>query len=859
MDVEDMPGGIQFREKLQRAISAANVLLIFVISPNSAASRECRREADYAASLNKRALPVLLEAVDPQKLAPILASHNWIPQLGAFNDDYEGSFAALVEAIDADPEHLRAHTQLGNKAGEWDRSRGSPSFLLRGSELEDAEGWLATAPGRSPEPTVLHTTFIADSRAAATMRLRRTRAIVGVGLVVALALAVVALIQRGVAIDNEHEARSRELAATSASTLVEDPELSTLLALEALDVKATDEAENALRRAVADLRIERTVDVGPAPLIAAFSPDGGRFGVDYQGLVPAKARTVLWDASTGDSIAEIPGSTAVSEITYAGSGIRFAVAAADGTIEIVGADGSPEATLELQDGSRPTALAFATGVRALAGRRPVGLDRDLGRSTMGSGGAPESPGRDLRPVVRGGRPRPDLGRERDRADRGRGREGRPKHRLSGERRCHAQPGRSPVRVRRRPARHDRDRSRRRERRALDRAQRLDLRPRLRRRIDTPGDRRRRRHSDRLGREGTRLSSLRGHDANIYTADFSGDGGGVLTTSFDGTARIWSLNDAPRTELPHPFGTVSVAFSPQGERLAVGMVDGSIRIWDATAEAPEGTFDAGDGGGAAVVFDHAGKWIATPSPGGVTLWDAATRSRAVELSGARGTPESIAFAPDGRVAAAGTAGVYLWDVEDPESPTVVSSEPASSLAFAGDDLLLGVHRRGIYAARLWDLQRGTHADLTSTDDLGVFATAVSPDATRFATGHAAGPVRIAELPSGGNVCDLDDTGVLPTSMVFSPAGRHLMTASDSRPVAVFDLATGDPALQLPQPDVGLTQAAFGPSGEIAVVGVDEQARVYDCDFCGSLNQVVATARDRVTRELTPEERERSVGE
>jgi WD40 repeat protein len=54
--------------------------------------------------------------------------------------------------------------------------------------------------------------------------------------------------------------------------------------------------------------------------------------------------------------------------------------------------------------------------------------------------------------------------------------------------------------------------------------------------------------------------------------------------------------------------------------------------------------------------------------------------------------------------------------------------------------------------------------------------------------------------------------------------------------------------------GAYGVAFSPDGRrIAVSGWDGAVRIFECDVCGSLKDLVALADSRITRQLTPEER------
>lgn len=53
---------------------------------------------------------------------------------------------------------------------------------------------------------------------------------------------------------------------------------------------------------------------------------------------------------------------------------------------------------------------------------------------------------------------------------------------------------------------------------------------------------------------------------------------------------------------------------------------------------------------------------------------------------------------------------------------------------------------------------------------------------------------------------------------------------------------------------VTSAAFSPAGNyIVTTSRDHTAQIYECEICGTFEQVLSLAKQRVTRQLTPEER------
>src|SRR5208282_5542016 len=100
----------RWKPALQRAIENSDAF-IFVMSADSAASRECRAELEHALTLNKRVIPVVASSIDRDMLPPRLGDFQFIPPRGRFDANFEASSDLLVSAIDTDLEWVREHTQ----------------------------------------------------------------------------------------------------------------------------------------------------------------------------------------------------------------------------------------------------------------------------------------------------------------------------------------------------------------------------------------------------------------------------------------------------------------------------------------------------------------------------------------------------------------------------------------------------------------------------------------------------------------------------------------------------------------------------------------------------------------------------
>jgi hypothetical protein len=164
IDRRDIAPAEDWRSRLAALIASADSV-VFVLSPDSAASEVCAWEVSEAERLGKRILPVLHREIEEVAPPAALSRLNYI--FLRARDDMASATNKLAGAILTDITWVREHTRLGLAAERW-RSLSYPeSALLRGEVLSLAEAWLRTAPKSAPPPSELHREFIRSSLRAA--------------------------------------------------------------------------------------------------------------------------------------------------------------------------------------------------------------------------------------------------------------------------------------------------------------------------------------------------------------------------------------------------------------------------------------------------------------------------------------------------------------------------------------------------------------------------------------------------------------------------------------------------------------------------------------------------------------------
>ena len=167
-------------------------------------------------------------------------------------------------------------------------------------------------------------------------RVRRIRrfAALAVALLVIVAAIAVSLAYLAINANNEKlTAESRQLAAEAFVNANSNPALSTQLALAALHLRHTAQAEDALRAALPGLQAVRTVQNGTEVFSATFDPGDNNkvLSSDYSGA------TAIWNAATGKlmvpmSLGGFGASGSADSAVFNSSGSQVAVGYGDGIV-----------------------------------------------------------------------------------------------------------------------------------------------------------------------------------------------------------------------------------------------------------------------------------------------------------------------------------------------------------------------------------------------------------------------------------------------------------------------------------------------------------------------------------------------
>ena len=295
----------------------------------------------------------------------------------------------------------------------------------------------------------------------------------------------------------------------------------------------------------------------------------------------------------------------------------------------------------------------------------------------------------------------------------------------------------------------------------------------------------------------RLRVLDAAGAVVHQIVFAPDGRRVAasleSSAEDGSVRVWGVADgeAEAVLAGHERRAVGLAFNTDGARLLTTSGDGTIRLWEVTSgrrllEIPPEIAIQRLEVGAVLGLD--GTRIASSTR---KLLDAETGASVGELP-SQGNLTAVAVSPDGELFASGVATGTMY-VNDFATGSVVArlvghTQAVRAAVFSADGTRLATASTD-GTARLWDVRAATEIRVFHGHDAPVEEIFLTPDARRIVTASRDGTVRIWDA-DGQEVCLLPGQPDWPRAIALSPDGTLLVAPAAGGVARIHGLSNAD---------------------------------------------------------------------
>jgi WD40 repeat protein len=371
-----------------------------------------------------------------------------------------------------------------------------------------------------------------------------------------------------------------------------------------------------------------------------------------------------------------------------------------------------------------------------------------------------------------------------------------------------------------------------------------------------------------------LTQLVGSGGLIEASRFSARGNEVVTASDDGTLRVWH---ASPIELRADFPSLSSGGAPSPVFAAQYMPDGRIvsleesghlRVFNAQGKLqsninPPGTLVD------SAAWNHASTEIVTVnSDRTVDVWHAdGAKFTQVPLSSPihlTATASDLGISPDGsRITIVTTGDYYTIQVRSARSGRLLQSLHAansvSGVTFSpnGQQILAGDYNGQV---EVWSAASGKRIRILGKRGPGINNLVFNNSGSKFVTASASGVITVWSARDHRPALPPINACSSPTMASFNANGSEIVVACGNGTAPVFSAVTGQQLTVVPAANVGpIGSAGFSPDGKSIIIAIDAKGtggmQIWNTELANaSAHALQRIAAQRITGSLTPAERQ-----
>ncbi len=314
--------------------------------------------------------------------------------------------------------------------------------------------------------------------------------------------------------------------------------------------------------------------------------------------------------------------------------------------------------------------------------------------------------------------------------------------------------------------------------------------------------------------GAEIALLTGHTAWVRTVAYSPNGK-TLTSVSDREILLWNPETQKQKTTFDSQGSQSIAYSPNGQLLAVGRW-GGIDILNAGTGDLQRALSGHTSDVAHLSFLPDNKTLVSAARDGrdtgIRVWNTRTGKLIRTLSGHNDLIQSMALSPDGNtlVSASWDGTIHFYNTKKGGKTTL--DMWAESLAYSpdGNQIAVGTHEIRLLNARTRQTQR-TFSGHTN----GVHRMVFSSDGNTLVSASSDGTIRLWDFATGSNRLTIEGHFVFER-VALSPNGKTIATASE-KDIYLWNTSNGKFSQAFQVQGDRIFAIAYSPNGNTLGVG------------------------------------------
>jgi WD40 repeat protein/tRNA A-37 threonylcarbamoyl transferase component Bud32 len=223
---------------------------------------------------------------------------------------------------------------------------------------------------------------------------------------------------------------------------------------------------------------------------------------------------------------------------------------------------------------------------------------------------------------------------------------------------------------------------------------------------------------------------------------------------------------------------AIAFTPDGQYIASGSSDHTIKMWETRT---------------GKLYSRLGRWFSGHTD---SVWN-------------------LCFSPNQKILASASYDrtIKLWETISKKNYTLFGhGNWVNSVAFHPNGLLLASSSSDC-TIKLWQTSTGKEIRTLASHTDSVLSVNFSPDGQTLASSSADNTIKIWEVITGKEIMTLKGHSFFVNSVIFHPNGKTLASASSDRTIKLWHTSTGKLIHTLKNHTNSVSSISFTPNGQI----------------------------------------------